>query len=60
MKPNIEAPSPATFKGSTTIHDILEGLRREASSNRDLGDKFERLIAGYLKTVPLQRMGEHL
>ncbi|HVA66887.1 MAG TPA: type ISP restriction/modification enzyme [Elusimicrobiota bacterium] len=36
-----------------TIHDILEEFRREASSNRELGDKFERLVAGYLKTDPL-------
>jgi hypothetical protein len=29
------------------IHDILEIFRQEAGSNRDLGDKFERLIAAY-------------
>ncbi len=38
-----------------TFQDILDELRREASSNRDMGGKFERLIAGYLKTDPLYR-----
>ena len=27
-----------------TIHDILEIFREEAARNRELGDKFERLI----------------
>lgn len=31
----------------------MEELRLAATSNRDLGDKFERLIAAYLKTDPL-------
>ena len=31
-----------------TIHDILEYFREEARNNRDLGDKFERLIAAHL------------
>jgi len=35
-----------------TIHDILEIFREEAASNRDLGDKFERLIAAYLTKDP--------
>ncbi len=38
---------------TTTIHTILEEFRLAATSNRDLGDKFERLIAAYLKTDPL-------
>jgi hypothetical protein len=29
---------------TTTIHSILEEFRQLATSNRDLGDKFERLI----------------
>jgi predicted helicase len=37
----------------TTIHDVLEQFREAATSNRDLGDKFERLIASYLTTDPL-------
>lgn len=37
---------------TTTIHDILEEFRAAATSNRDLGDKFERLIATYLLTDP--------
>jgi predicted helicase len=36
----------------TTIHSILEEFRQLATSNRDLGDKFERLIANYLITDP--------
>ena len=35
-----------------TIHDILDYFRDEARSNRDLGDKFERLIAAYLTKDP--------
>ncbi len=38
----------------TTIHDILSEFREAATSNRDMGDKFERLIATYLITDPLQ------
>lgn len=38
----------------TTIHDILNEFREAATSNRDMGDKFERLIATYLITDPLQ------
>ncbi|MBN8712259.1 MAG: damage-inducible protein [Verrucomicrobia bacterium 61-8] len=36
-----------------TIHDILEEFRAEAQSNRDLGDRFERLICRYLELDPL-------
>lgn len=39
----------------TTIHHILEEFREAASSNRDLGDKFERLMANYLATDPLHK-----
>jgi len=35
-----------------TIHDILKFFREEAANNRDLGDKFERLIAAYLTKDP--------
>ena len=37
---------------TTSIHTILEELRQAASSNRDLGDKFERLVANYLIIDP--------
>ena len=37
---------------NTTIETILEAFRDAATSNRDLGDKFERLIAHYLLTDP--------
>ena len=35
-----------------TIQSILEFFREEARNNRDLGDKFERLIAAYLTKDP--------
>ena len=35
-----------------TIRDILEYFREEARNNRDLGDKFERLIAAFLTKDP--------
>jgi predicted helicase len=35
-----------------TIHDVLEIFREEAANNRDLGDKFERLMAAYLTKDP--------
>ena len=35
-----------------TIHDILEIFREEAASKRDLGDKFEKLIANFLTKDP--------
>jgi predicted helicase len=38
---------------SQSIHDILDYFREEAANNRDLGDKFERLIASYLTKDPL-------
>jgi len=37
---------------TTTIHTILEEFRQAATSNRDLGDKFERLFANYLMIDP--------
>jgi predicted helicase len=36
-----------------SIHSVLEQFRAEASSNRDLGDRFERLICRYLQLDPL-------
>ncbi|WOD18157.1 DEAD/DEAH box helicase [Paraburkholderia kirstenboschensis] len=36
----------------TTIDSILEEFRKAASDMRDLGDRFERLIASYLLTDP--------
>jgi len=37
---------------SQTIQDILEYFREEAANNRDLGDKFEKLIAAFLTKDP--------
>lgn len=39
--------------GSPTIYDVLAQFREAATSNRDLGDRFERLIARYLELDPL-------
>ena len=36
----------------TTLRSILNEFREAAQSMRDMGDKFERLIAAYLKTDP--------
>ena len=36
-----------------TIHSILAQFREEARSNRDLGDRFERLICRYLELDPI-------
>ncbi len=36
-----------------TIHTILAQFREEPSSNRDLGDRFERLICRYLELDPM-------
>jgi predicted helicase len=37
----------------TTVHDVLGELRDAAWDERDKGDRFERLIASYLRTDPL-------
>ncbi len=37
----------------TTIHTLLEEFRQAKTSNREMGDKFERLFANYLVTDPL-------
>jgi predicted helicase len=36
-----------------SISDILQQFRDEARSNRDLGDRFERLMVGFLKKDPI-------
>lgn len=41
------------MRNMTTIHALLEQFREAATSNRELGDKFERLIANYLVTDPI-------
>ena len=35
---------------ATSIRDVLGDLAATATDARDKGDKFERLIAGYLRT----------
>ena len=39
----------------TTIHSILDDLARTATDARDKGDKFERLMAAYLRTDSLYK-----
>jgi predicted helicase len=36
-----------------SIYDVLAYFREEATSNRDLGDRFERLICRYLELDPI-------
>lgn len=36
-----------------SIHSVLAYFRQEASSNRDLGDRFERLVCRYLELDPI-------
>ncbi len=38
-----------------SIHTILDEFREEATSNRDLGDRFERLIRRYLELDPIYK-----
>ncbi len=39
--------------GTLSIYDVLAYFREEATSNRDLGDRFERLICRYLELDPI-------
>lgn len=36
-----------------TVHDLLEEFRQEATSSRDLGDRFENLMVAFLKSDPM-------
>jgi len=36
-----------------TIHTVLKEFREAATSSRDLGDRFERLMVSYFRTDPL-------
>ena len=48
------ATEPHSGSGAKqTIHTILAQFREEATSNRDLGDRFERLICRYLELDPI-------
>ena len=38
------------YQVSTTIHDILDELYTASTSERDKGERFERLMAAYLRT----------
>ena len=39
----------------TTLNTLLSEFRENANDNRDLGDKFERLIANFLVTEPVYK-----
>ena len=36
-----------------TIHSLLEEFRQDATSSRDLGDRFENLMVAFLKSDPM-------
>jgi predicted helicase len=38
---------------TTTIYEVLDDLRRASSDEREKGDRFERLMAAYLRTDPM-------
>lgn len=38
---------------TTTIHSILEEFREAKTSNRDMGDMFERLMVAYFRSDPI-------
>jgi predicted helicase len=38
---------------TTTIHSLLEEFRQAALNNRDMGDRFERLMVAYLRSDPI-------
>lgn len=38
---------------TTTIHTVLDEFRDAALNNRDLGDKFERLMVAYFRSDPI-------
>jgi len=55
-KPDNSDSNPAdrsTATAPTTLATILDQFRDDARSNRDLGDRFERLIVNYLQLDPL-------
>ncbi|MFH5803947.1 DEAD/DEAH box helicase [Alienimonas sp. DA493] len=37
----------------TALHDVLDGFREDARNNRDLGDRFERLMLRYFEIDPV-------
>lgn len=46
-------PKPNVSGVSTSIYAVLDRFREDVSSNRELGDRFERLICRYLELDPL-------
>ncbi len=55
MNTSLDSLGAPTLKSAKTLDEILARFRAEASSSRDLGDKFERLIVEYLRTDPLYK-----
>jgi len=40
---------------TSALHDLLESIRSSSTSERDKGDKFERLMRAYFRTEPAYR-----
>lgn len=49
MMTPMPSPSPATI---VTIYDVLDQIRKSATSEYDKGDRFERLMVTFLRTDP--------
>src|SRR5690606_12990802 len=49
----IQAHAAGGDESGVGIHSVLEHLATSATSNRDKGDKLERLIVSYLRTDPM-------
>lgn len=45
-------PSPLPAATTVTIYDVLDEIRASATSEYDKGDRFERLMATFLRTDP--------
>ncbi len=43
----------ASTKTDVTLHTILDQFREDARTNRDLGDRFERMIQQFLRIDPV-------
>ena len=53
MRSLFSIKNPLVSRMATTVHQILDQFREDARNNRDLGDRFERLMVRYLELDPL-------
>lgn len=51
---DVNATATNTSSAVHALDALLTTFREDARSNRDLGDRFERLIVSYLETDPIQ------